>query len=127
MLPVWMVCGWDVDEGWQFVAAASHNAARSWFARFEGHDYETVKAQRLWTDGTQGGRQRKGVAQVTVDTDEPGELSTKQLASIGYLVCDRCEEVVTNNPSGLCDTCEDEAQDEADAAMDLACGEGIHP
>ena len=123
-MPVWMVCGWDPDEGWQFVAAPTRNEARSWFARFEGHDYETVKAQRLWSNGTQGGRPRTGVAQVTVEREEAGELSMRQLASIGYRVCDRCEEVVTNNPSGLCDGCDDEAQDEADAAMDLAHGEG---
>lgn len=119
MLPVW-VAETEADA-WEFVAAADRNQAKA-AADHAWYGYAEIRVQRLWTDGSQGGRAR-GRVQVTVDTDQPGHLSIKQVHSIGYHACERCDEVWTADPSGLCEACEDEAQDEADAAMDLAHGE----
>ena len=122
MLPVW-VAETEADA-WEFVAAADRNQARR-IGAYDWYTYTEVRVRRLWADGRWGGRPRKGVPQAMVDTDAPGLLGTRLLASIGWYMCERCEDVWTNNPSRLCDSCEDEAQDEADDAMDLAHGEAV--
>lgn len=119
-MPVWMVTA-DEDEGWSFIAAPTRHAARHCLAGSEGCWYTETQAQRLWTDGTQGGRPRKGRAQVTVERELPGELTTKQLASIGYRICKGCEYVRNDvDATGYCEGCREEREEDAEFARVMA-------
>lgn len=123
-MPVWLAQFEDEQDGLTFIAAANRHQARAVVASHGWWEYVQARVWRLWSDGRSGGRPRRSVAQVMVERSLPGELSARQLASIGYHACARCEEMYTANPSGLCDTCEDEDQDEADGAMEAADGGG---